>query len=70
LGAAAGAGVGRGEEATESSSLFLYEEREKKVGTRVASLGMERERGCFDRCSDFYGMFCLKLDTEMIQLCF
>jgi hypothetical protein len=32
-----------GEEATESSSLFLYQECEKEVGTRVASLGIEGE---------------------------
>lgn len=59
-----GGGGGGGEEATESSALFLCQECEKKVRSRVASLGIEwegRGGGCFDRCSDFYGMFCLKL---------
>jgi len=56
-----GGGGGGGEEATESLSLFLYQECEEEVRKRVASLGIEGEGECFDRCSDFYGMFCLKV---------
>jgi len=39
-GAGGGEGAGK-EEATESSSLFLYHECERKVRTRVASLGIQ-----------------------------
>ena len=42
-----GRGFGGGEEATESSSLFLYQECERKVRTRVASLGIKGGRGVF-----------------------